>query len=58
MIPRKNTHDKENGFMHSFLALKIIINIFGHCDLVESNLQGIMLLKIVSYRMESNKEKK
>jgi len=44
--------------MHNFLALKIVRNIFGHYDLVESNLQGIGLLEIVSYIMESNKEKK
>jgi len=42
-IPRKNTHDKENGFMHNVLALRIVRNIFGHYDLVESNLQGIRM---------------
>jgi hypothetical protein len=32
--------------------------MIGHYDLVENNLQGIMMLEIVSYIMESNKEKK
>jgi hypothetical protein len=44
--------------MHNVSALRIVRNSFGHYDLVESNLQGIKMLKIISYIMESNKEKK